>query len=200
VTKRHQPRNYLETLEQRVVLLEDMLRDLRPDIASDATSSSDDRRAINNRQLSKPDPRTVDSEHHELGDLSSMIGTLSLNAAGAEPHYLGSSSAFAFARFVEPALRQVVSSMPAVSKGDRHDQLTPEPCPLPDYQTAVKLSNAYFRNIHPQYPFLHEPTFRMWETALKDPFQALDILNYGPVPLYFLNMVCLHSNRCGLQC
>ena len=50
-------------------------------------------------------------QDNELSDLSSMIGTLSLNAAGAEPHYLGSSSAFAFARFVEPVIRQAITSM-----------------------------------------------------------------------------------------
>ncbi|KAJ5240899.1 uncharacterized protein N7469_002490 [Penicillium citrinum] len=51
------------------------------------------------------------------------------------------------------------------------------------------LSNAYFENIHPQYPFLHEPTFRHYEvlllnssTEFNDPIQA-------SIPLFFLNMV-----------
>ena len=137
---------------------------------------------------SVPDQQAVDDDQHELSDLSSMVGTLSLNAAGAEPRYLGSSSVFAFARFIKPALRKAVSSMPVDI--DDLELPPPEPCLLPDYHTAVRLSNAYFENIHPQYPFLHEPTFRMWETALEDPFDAMTVLDCNPVPLYFLNMVC----------
>lgn len=133
---------------------------------------------------------TADHEQQEVSESSSIIGTLSLNAAGAEPRYLGSSSAFAFARFVEPTLRQVASSVSrGISNEDGHERPTPEPCLLPDHHTAVRLSNAYFQNIHPQYPFLHEPTFRIWEAALEDPFVSADILNFKPVPLYFLNMV-----------
>ncbi|KAF5640181.1 positive regulator of purine utilization [Fusarium sp. NRRL 25303] len=138
---------------------------------------------------------TAIEERFELDDLSSMIGTLSLNAAGAEPSYLGASSAFAFARFIKPSIRQAVASLPpeissiSISHSHGHASYPPEPCPLPDYQTAVKLSNAYFQNIHPQYPFLHEPTFRLWETVLEHPFEAMSRLGYDPVPLYFLNMV-----------
>ena len=172
------------------MFLEGMLRELHPESAGESVSSPESRRTTNKYRSTQPDPLIADTGYREISDLSSMIGTLSLNAAGAEPHYLGSSSTFAFARFVEPALRQVVSSMPSqVSDDGCNDLLIPEPCPLPDYQTAVRLSNAYFQNIHTQYPFLHEPTFRMWEEALKDPFEAMEILNYKSVPLFFLNMV-----------
>ncbi|CBF80573.1 Zn(II)2Cys6 transcription factor [Aspergillus nidulans FGSC A4] len=146
-TKRHHPRNYLETLEQRVATLEGVIRGMH------ATPPSNDRTAV---------------QDNELSDLSSMIGTLSLNAAGAEPHYLGSSSAFAFARFVEPVIRQAITSMPP--------------------RIAVQLSDAYFGNIHTQYPFLHEPTFRQWETRLYNPTHAAILTDSGRVPLYFLNM------------
>ncbi|CAK7212902.1 hypothetical protein SBRCBS47491_001621 [Sporothrix bragantina] len=37
------------------------------------------------------------------------------------------------------------------------------PVNVPTYEDGLVLSNAYFENIHIQYPFLHEPTFRMWE-------------------------------------
>lgn len=174
-------------LEQRVLFLEDTLREVRPDILGESSSPSGSQRTMSNHY---PTPLSTDTEYRELSDLSSMIGTLSLNAAGAEPPYLGSSSAFAFARFVEPSLRQVVSPMPPkVLDNGGHNLSTPEPCALPDYHTAVRLSNAYFQNIHPQYPFLHEPTFRTWESALEDPFTTMETLDYKSVPLYFLNMV-----------
>ncbi|KAL4812036.1 fungal-specific transcription factor domain-containing protein [Aspergillus spinulosporus] len=147
-TKRHYPRNYLETLEQRVATLEGIIRGMR------AAPVSNDRTAV---------------QDIELSDLSSMIGTLSLNAAGAEPHYLGSSSAFAFARFVEPVIRQAITLMPP--------------------RIAVQFSDAYFGNIHTQYPFLHEPTFRQWETRLYNSIHAVLPTDSVRVPFYFLNMV-----------
>lgn len=183
-TKRHQPRNYLETLEQRIAFLEGLLQEVSSHTSSD---------------LGPSPGRELVEDHQEVSDLSSMIGTLSLNAAGAEPHYLGPSSVFAFARFIKPSLHQVVSSIPpevSYQESDATDMLSPEPCPLPDYHTAVRLSNAYFQNIHPQYPFLHEPTFRLWETMLEDPFEAMNLPHYKPVPLYFLNMVCRSLNSC----
>lgn len=189
-TKRHQPRNYLETLEQRVNFLEDQLREARSSVVSQPDSPTSGQLTANAGQVSTV---TVD-DRREADDLSSMIGTLSLKAAGVEPSYLGASSAFAFARFMKPSLRQVVSCLPpdiSRSNADAHTAPSPipEPCPLPDYQTAVSLSNAYFQNFHPQYPFLHEPTFRMWEAALENPLEAMNSLGYNPMPLYFLNMV-----------
>ncbi|KAM0288246.1 hypothetical protein ACHAPQ_009884 [Fusarium lateritium] len=192
LTKRHQPRNYLETLEQRVLLLEDQLRQTESKKAGEPSPSSNDQSVFSNQTSS-----TTIQEPPELDDLSSMIGTLSLNAAGAEPSYLGASSAFAFARFFKPSILQAVVSLPSQISSILHGHIsaTPEPCHLPDYQTAVKLSNAYFHNFHPQYPFLHEPTFRMWETVLEDPIEAMSSLGYDSVPLYFLNMVSMQSGH-----
>lgn len=186
-TKRQQPRNYLEQLEQRVLLLETQLREANWSAACDLNTSPHSQRVTPFEHVS-----TVDEDGHESDDLSSMIGTLSLNAAGAEPSYLGPSSTFAFTRFVKPSLRQAIGSLtPNILRPDADGQgaLAPEPCALPDYQTAVKLSNAYFHNIHTQYPFLHEPTFRKWEAALVDPLEAINSLNYNSLSLYFLNMV-----------
>ncbi|KAF5706694.1 positive regulator of purine utilization [Fusarium mundagurra] len=167
------------------------LKDARSSITNDLSPSASNQAA----STSDPDSTTAVDERFELDDLSSMIGTLSLNAAGAEPSYLGASSAFAFARFMKPSIRQAVASLPpeipSISRSQSHGRAfyPPEPCPLPDYQTAVNLSNAYFENIHPQYPLLHEPTFRLWETVLENPLEAMSSLGYDPVPLYFLNMV-----------
>lgn len=44
---------------------------------------------------------------------------------------------------------------------DRTLQRTPIRLPTPDMRSS--LSEAYFKNIHPQYPFLHRPTFGKWE-------------------------------------
>ncbi|KND91994.1 Positive regulator of purine utilization, partial [Tolypocladium ophioglossoides CBS 100239] len=53
-TKRHQPRNYLETLEERVALLEGLLQQARPDVAG----SSLTREVINVEHGGRPPPRS----------------------------------------------------------------------------------------------------------------------------------------------
>jgi hypothetical protein len=68
---------------------------------------------------------------------------------------------------------------------------------LPEYDVAVALSDAYFKYIHPQYPFLHEPTFRAWETTLYYPPQDLTSDSLTSAALFFLNMVS--SDRATLQ-
>ncbi|CZR56381.1 uncharacterized protein PAC_06269 [Phialocephala subalpina] len=152
-TKRRQARNYLETLEQRVAHLEGLLQQARPDGTPSVTSmQSVDNGSSSQRQ-----------EDYEINDLASKAGMLDLKAAaGSEPHYLGSSSAFAFSRVLNSFLRQGISEK--VSTGfNIHEShtTTPSPCLLPDYDTGVILSNANFQNINPHYPFLHEPTFRL---------------------------------------
>ncbi|ETS86656.1 hypothetical protein PFICI_00484 [Pestalotiopsis fici W106-1] len=175
-TKQHQPRHYLKQLEQRVITLEKQLQEAK---SGPAWASVPER-----------EPTAfwdAEFEQSECDDLSSMIGTLSLNAAGSEPTYLGSSSAYAFTRFLKPSLRPAIESVTLckTTNDESREVQAPEPCALPDHGTAIKLSNTYFNNIHPQYPFLLEKTFREWEDALADPFQTI----FDPVPLFFLNMV-----------
>lgn len=122
---------------------------------------------------------------------------LGLSAGGAEPHYLGSSSAFAFSRLINSSLRKIVTEKQTRMPGFPQDSpsiLTP--CVLPDYATGLTLSNAYFENIHPQYPFLHEPTFRSWEKMFTNPDETLNSSPYNPLPLFFINIV---SVPYGLQ-
>ncbi|KPM46480.1 hypothetical protein AK830_g220 [Neonectria ditissima] len=206
-TKKHRPRDYLETLEQRVAFLEGVLKSYRPDLANDhlfqdeplrpqsQSSSSLVTQSIEDQYSGSPTlPRTddEDNQHGGLDQLASKVGLLSLNAAGAEPPYLGSSSTFAFSRLINSSLRQVVlSNSHTGSFGQNEDEssMLPTPCLLPDYDTAVKLSNAYFQNIHTQYPFLHEPTFRAWEAAVVSGSAGFDTFISNPVPLFFLNMV-----------
>lgn len=195
-----------------MAFLESSLRAYRPDLVTDHFFQYDPSRPviessppINDPPVEDPNrgastsPRTDDEikENEGLDELSSKVGLLSLNAAGAEPYYLGSSSTFAFSRLINSSLRQVVLRDPDTDtqpgkKGDDVASL-PTPCLLPDYDTAVKLSNAYFQNIHTQYPFLHEPTFRTWEAAIICGSVGFETLISNPMPLFFLNMV---SRKC----
>lgn len=188
ITKRHQPRNYLETLEKRVAFLENLLERAHVD----TSTASNVVPVTDNADDSETGPSTPRQKADDVDSLASKVGILSLSAFGLESHYLGSSSAFAFSRLISSYLRQTVPAGPATAAFNLSEGHAPSlwPCPLPDYDTATKLSNAYFENIHPQYPFLHEPTFRSWEAKLLWPLGTLDSFNSEPVPLFFLYIVC----------
>lgn len=213
-TKRHRPRDYLETLEQRVAFLEGVLKQYRPDLANDhlfqndalqlelQSSPSTSTRPIEDQSRGPSTlPRTEeDDEPAGLDELASKVGLLSLNAAGAEPHYLGSSSTFAFSRLINSSLRQVVltnsSDASAFGRNESDLPVIPTPCLLPDHDVAVKLSDAYFQNIHTQYPFLHEPTFRAWEATIASGADGFETFISNPGPMFFLNMVSQSASYC----
>lgn len=209
-TKRHQPRNYLETLEERVALLDGILQQVRPDLAGGHLSHGDfygaeilsspsiSTQFINNEPGNRSNKVRAHEEHDGVSDLASQVGMLGLNAAGAEPHYLGSSSAFAFSRVISSSLLQGVPTTPKETFGRNQDNTSTQfPCLLPDYEAGVTLSDAYFQNIHPQYPFLHEATFRVWEAELTGPSETSTTRD--PVPLFFLYMVRDVLTPCGTK-
>jgi hypothetical protein len=188
ISRRQLPRNYVENLERRLDYVETLLRQqqlvYQPSFAPELQACS--------VTASSPEPNTVAGHEspEDLHDLASKVGTLSLNAAGAEPHYLGSSSTFAFARLIKPLLSQVGNSTFQDEPSEAVDLTTPATCHLPDPATAVVLSNAYFDNVHSQYPFLYEADFRDWESAI-----ILDVQEpiIDSAPYFFLNIVCLYT-------
>ncbi|KAF7541951.1 hypothetical protein G7054_g357 [Neopestalotiopsis clavispora] len=206
ITKRYQPRNYLEILENKIAALEESLRQARSEVAQDCLAHTDlPDFAVELPAANSPRPQSIipsgdQSETTEalsddtiINELASKVGMLEMNVAGGEPHYLGSSSAFAFSRAIgSTLLLQGLQPIP-----ERGDQLSashshPEdhfdflPCLLPDYDDGQVLSNAYFRNIHPQYPFLNKSTFKAWEAEILHPDQ---FSSQNPVASYFIYMV-----------
>ncbi|KAH7177064.1 putative transcriptional activator protein acu-15 [Dactylonectria macrodidyma] len=192
----------------RSTYLEGVLKQYRPELANDHLLQHEPSRPQSQPTSSKiPQPTENEDKHGGLDQLASKVGLLSLNAAGAEPHYLGSSSTFAFSRLINSSLRQVVLNNTNNDRthGQNQDDATtlPSPCLLPDPDTAVKLSDAYFQNIHTQYPFLHEPTFRAWEAMIVTGSAEFETLISNPLPLFFLNMVyavgALMLSNCGFS-
>jgi hypothetical protein len=218
ITRLYRPRNYIEILEKRVALLESLLKQCRPDLTSgDVFNHSALRQNIQSGSF----PLTQDMEmpclQHgvrtalsgtqddvekdaDVDKLASKVGLLSLNAAGAEPQYLGSSSIFAFSRLINSTLRQVVSpDFPAASVLDwtrNRSSVLPSPCLLPSYESAVKLSDIYFQNVNTHYPFLHEPTFKAWESMLLNESMGLETCVPSSTSLFFLNMVGDETTPC----
>ncbi|KAJ5512847.1 transcriptional regulator family: Fungal Specific TF [Penicillium fimorum] len=131
----------------------------------------------------------------QVDHLSSEVALLCLNAAGGEPHYFGPSSAVSFSRIISATMglkSEKSSSSPRTF--DDSEESHPNTCSdrvprLPSPSVAVNLSRAYFDNIHPQYPFLHRPTFCKWEQDVREPSQPVNISTAGDVPLFFILMV-----------
>lgn len=240
-TKRHYPRNYLQSLEERVAVLEAMLQEVRPEVANDhfrpdhgdadaatvQTLSNTSPDAQEQQNLNMPLEITYQNHHTEgfqafhlpfeqpqtseeasvMTDLSSKIGLLSVNAPNAEPHYFGTSSALAMSRLINSALRRVNHDNPTQqdlyhvgSSSSAYDMLLATPSPLPPAEGRQVLAKSYFEYIHPQFPFLHEPTFRSWEQMLVESSDSDDAFSLQPIIPFFVNMVCLIIVSHWLDC
>ena len=160
-----------------------------------------------------------DAGRESMDVLSSEVALLCLSAAGREPHYFGPSSAVSFSRIASATMgvhqphahaqhggssrsRPIYASVdghpPGVlGKGAAGTPLrrqTPPPANLmglfPDPATAARWSQAYWQNIHPQYPFLHRPTIELWERQCALAYAQRDMTPVYGVPLLFVLMVC----------
>ncbi|KPM38586.1 hypothetical protein AK830_g8001 [Neonectria ditissima] len=187
-TKEPRLRNHIEVLEERVAFLEGRGQRTSSQSTSSpfaATANSNNTSIANTN--SQPNPYTPD-QGDTTSELSSRVGILDFQATQMEPQYLGSSSTFAFSRIINFSLSRDLPMGPTLGTlGDRHT--SPSPCLLPDHDVALKLSNAYFKYIHPQYPFLHEPTFRAWEAMLYESPPDVTEIGFPSGPLFFLNMI-----------
>jgi hypothetical protein len=137
----------------------------------------------------------VEADDHHVDVLSSEVALLCLSAAGREPHYFGPSSAVSFSRIVSATMGLASRggssqhSRDGFGKGIGSEVPREVPLRLPSPKLRANLSEAYFNNIHPQYPFLHKPTFEIWEeTCLKASLEG-DLNSVGGVSLFFVLMV-----------
>lgn len=158
-----------------------------------------DTNAVEDRQ------RDTSTEVEDTADpLSADVALLCLTAAGKEPHYFGPSSAVTFSRVVSAAM-----NLPNNVRGSRASTTNfdhggsgwgfARPClvTFPSGPLGTALSQAYFNNIHPQYPFLHRPTFQFWEEMCFRADDSGDISNAGDIAQFFVWMVCISGFPCN---
>ena len=129
-----------------------------------------------------------------LDGLSTEVALLCLSAAGQEPHYFGPSCAVSFSRIVSATM-----GLPKRGGYSQHEAATPEArhpevhrtlsVLFPSPRLAATLSQAYFKNIHPQYPFLHKPTFKAWEEICASANATGNLDDIDDLPLFFVLMV-----------
>ncbi|EMC93434.1 hypothetical protein BAUCODRAFT_240311 [Baudoinia panamericana UAMH 10762] len=209
----HRPRNYIQSLEAHVAYLERLLQEVRPDVALDHLANVQESRHPSASPPAQPpaplgstlgfhkEPAEVTQAPPATGvessvdDLSSEVALLCISAAGREPHYFGPSSALSFSRIASQTmgLRQRSASFRSSAPSSLAEPVTrprrPSQLRFPPQETAAKLSRAYFDNIHPQYPFLHAPTFQHWEEECVAAQQNNDFTSVSQVSLFFVLMV-----------
>jgi hypothetical protein len=133
------------------------------------------------------------TEPHESDLLSNEVALLCLGAAGREPQYFGPSSAVHFSRIVSSTLRLPRRGGTGSHYSNTSDsatrRITARYQGFPDTAMMAKLSEAYFSNIHPQYPFLHQPTFRVMEQECLEASLRNNINAASESSLFFVLMV-----------
>lgn len=201
--------SYVSGLETRIKWLESLLREKVPGITLDDSPGS----SLNLAHQDNPDggiaalpsPEQGSSEtQSSLRKISEQIGLVSV-APGTDLRYVGPSSGLFFTRYVLAGLaKQVRIEKPIADASDQRadvpaDLLVVEPKDLPvDQRQARWLSQAYFDIVHPQYPFLHEPThletiqkiYDGVDVGLMQEFQAYLVLAIGAT---------IHSRRAKLM-
>ncbi|KAH8689885.1 fungal-specific transcription factor domain-containing protein [Talaromyces proteolyticus] len=147
---------------------------------------------------SHPPNENAQSEDQHVDLLSSEVALLCLSAAGREPHYFGPSSAVSFSRIVSATmgfannLGTSASSQHSTDPAEGEERnIFQEPVIFhpPSPRSGKRLIQAYFDNIHPQYPFLHRPTFNRWEEEVRKGTQLGNMKDVEDVPLFFVLMV-----------
>ena len=118
--------------------------------------------AFSTRQLDEIDNASPQSS------LAHEVGLVSLSA-GNDPKYIGPSSGYFFTKLLLTATARTEGQPQSASETElagyeRDSALSRElfqstPTDLPASRgLAMRLSDAYFRTVHQQYPFLHQPT------------------------------------------
>ncbi|KAG4261428.1 hypothetical protein FPRO04_10564 [Fusarium proliferatum] len=201
------PRDYMQSLETRVAYLEGLLQQARPDVALDHLMGLEKDSSSFSPSAATPfvgpgesEPvgngqRDASTEAEDARDqLSTDVALLCLTTASKEPHYFGPSSAVSFSRIISTAIdlpKRSQASTIRFEHGGFIDWDCPQAFPVsfPSPPLGTALSQAYFGNIHAQYPFLHEPTFRFWEEQCFKADLSGNLAAAGDMAQFFVWMV-----------
>ncbi|KAH8896716.1 hypothetical protein GQ53DRAFT_838243 [Thozetella sp. PMI_491] len=206
----HRPRDYMRSLEARVAYLENLLQEVLPEVAHDHLGAIPTVPDVDEQSTTSASaiPFALGRGHaHSGGEmaltdpgapgtdvLSSEVALLCVSAAGREPQYFGPSSALSFSRIASsvmgPAQRGRVGSSQPSSHGEGAPNLRAvRAMEFPSPSRMAQLSQAYFSSIHPQYPFLHEPTVHRMEQECLEANRRGSLSAAGEASLFFVLMV-----------
>lgn len=231
---RDQHRAKIRRLQQRVRDLEAIIRERCPDVEMPAAEDEDEGSVppesslVQNLNNSNNDPAPAPAPitQSTAGLLAHEIGLVSLGST-QDARYIGPSSGYFLARLMLTTgtanLKHPTAAVPALPSGLVECLQGPAPMPPPD--RARQLAAAYFENIHPQYPVLHEPSFTAMlarvvagDADRPDTFRVFMVLALGAVilsqrhrvrlpaegyclsALEHLDAINVENSLAGLQC
>lgn len=187
------PRNYVETLENKVFHLESTLS--KKEQARE--SGLDHNELPNGGSFNKLESQSEYEVMDEPGnkDLARDVGYITL-AAAAEPRYLGASSAYSIAKVITHSIHYYrqkqkkynVGGVKVVSSGssdtDEHqDQFLGLEHLKPSEEIGIKLLKAYHQGVQCQYPFLD------WSWVLQCFDKVINTNTDEDIPLFFIYMI-----------
>lgn len=133
---------------------------------------------------------------------TSPLEMLCMNSAAGQSLYFGASSPLLLSRSINAMLRGVHSLAPGLSMAGVDNELLselPRPCPvlLPGRFFCDILANSYFTHVHPQFPFIHRPTYDKWQRNVLDAIESA--IPPDPMQVFFVYMVRLTSDVSDLR-
>ncbi|KAK5705941.1 hypothetical protein LTR17_021232 [Elasticomyces elasticus] len=201
-TRRQLPPGYIETLEARIAMLEGLLRDSRPEVSLDHIRPDDSNPSLGEFEAAPEVESDVTRMYFDTptapatasnADVPEMLERLCMSSVVGSPAYFGLSSPLTFSRVLGTTFKALRFHGPGLTMSGIDIDNTvlgpiprPTPAPLPVRFFGELLEGAYFDHIHPQYPFLHRPTFRSWQD------QVFSTTDRGEIPrplhLFFVYM------------
>ena len=147
------PTEYITFLESRIASLEERLAQIHPDdiLISDHLPNP-------NKRPSQP--QTTANEDEESGEVKNEIAAgvalLSLNSV-SEPHYLGGSSGYSWAKVLMGTLHRPPNSLfhPDETFHTRYTARRPYQRPsLPSREVAAAMVDSFYCHVQARYPFM----------------------------------------------
>lgn len=203
------PRDYVQSLEQHVALLQRRLSEVSPGLSlenalpssTDFSFGSGESTTLQSTSAKAPQSQAEAPTEQSLRDsrstilkptISSELAVLCLSAAGREPQYFGKTSVLSFATLAEASLPLEAPSVSSPRDDVRHSRTQPQDgntVQFPLQAQAWSYSQSYLQNVHGQYPFLHFPTFREWEEECLSANAKNKLGEVDHIPRFFVLMV-----------
>lgn len=192
------PRNYVETLENKIFDLEStIIEKKRQEIKIGSYSKPSN---VGTNQIGKIENQSEDEEMDEAAepekkDFARDVGYITL-AAAAEPRYLGASSAYSIAKVITHSIHHQgpkhngynISEVKLVTSGNSdteepQEQLLALQFRKPSEETGMKLLKAYHRGVQCQYPFLD------WSWVMECFNKVINADSDDDISLFFIYMI-----------
>ncbi|ORY25361.1 fungal-specific transcription factor domain-domain-containing protein [Naematelia encephala] len=160
--KTEYPVEYISFLESRIASLEARLADLNPDdqLISDHLHEKN-RRPPSDEELEGVAP---EGEGKVKSEIAAGVALLSLNSA-SEPHYLGPSSGYSWAKTLLGTLHRPPKLLfqPKETFQPRYQSTNTFVCPsLPAKEVGAALLDSFYMHVQARYPFVDWRQLRGW--------------------------------------